>query len=65
MIWNLVFGVDWIIVASSPLHSAMRQDERSVHVFRAAVAHAVDLSEWQTLQAFGIFKASVVAGVTK
>ena len=29
------------------------------------MAHAVDLSAWQTLQAFGIFKASVVAGVTK
>lgn len=28
------------------------------------MAQAVDLSEWQTLQAFGIFKASLIAGVT-
>ena len=35
-------------------HWATRQGERSVHVFSAAVAHAVDLSAWQTLQAFGI-----------
>ena len=27
------------------------------------MAHAVDLSAWHTLQAFGIFKASVIAGV--
>jgi hypothetical protein len=44
---------------------AMRQGERSVHVFNAADAHAVSLSVWQTLHAFGIPNASVCAGVTK
>jgi hypothetical protein len=34
--------------------------------FRAvAVAHSVDLSVWQTLQAFGIFSVSASPGVTK
>src|SRR6185295_16677067 len=46
-------------------HSATRQGETSAHVFNAAVAHAGALSVWQTLQAFGIFKTSLVAGVTK
>ena len=54
-----------IIIAGSPDYSATRHGERSAHAFREAVAHAVDLSAWQTLQAFGIFKASVMAGVTK
>jgi len=44
---------------------AARQGERSAQVFRTVLAHAVDLPAWQTLQAFGIFKASVVDGVTK
>ena len=65
MIWNLVLVLTGSSLPTSPVHSPIRQGERSAHVFRAAVAHAVDLSAWQTLQAFGIFKASVVAGVTK
>jgi hypothetical protein len=47
-----------------PHHSATRQGERSAHVLSAVVDQAVDLSAWQTLQAFGIFKASLIAGVT-
>ena len=47
------------------LQCATRQGERSVQVFSAVVAHAVSLSVWQTLQAFGIFVASVCAGDTK
>jgi hypothetical protein len=58
-------GINRTIIASNPVHSATRQGERSAHVFRAVLAHAVDLSAWQTLQAFGIFNASVVTGVTK
>jgi hypothetical protein len=62
---NLIsFSTYTVKILGSPNHSATRQGERSAHVLRAAVAHAVDLSEWQTLQAFGIFKASLVAGVT-
>jgi hypothetical protein len=49
----------------SAAHCAIRQGEWSVQDFRAVLAHAVDLSAWHTLQAFGIFKASVIAGVTK
>ena len=43
----------------------MRHGERSTQVFNAAFAQAGDLSVWQTLQAFGIFNAPVVAGVMK
>ena len=50
---------------SSTPHSAVRQGERSVHDFKAVVAQEVDLSVWQTLQAFGILKESLSAGVTK
>ena len=32
---------------------------------KASAAHAVDLSRWQALQALGIFRLSVVLGVTK
>jgi hypothetical protein len=41
----------------------MRHGDRSVHPFKAAVAHPVDLSIWQRLQALGTFKVSVVVGV--
>ncbi len=44
--------------------SAIRQGERSVHVFKVSAAHVVGLSVWQTLQAFGTFSASVFAGLT-
>src|SRR5579884_1783806 len=46
-------------------HSAMRQGERSRQFFKASEAHAVDLSLWQVLQAFGTFRVSVLAGVMK
>ena len=44
------------------IYWAMRHGERSLHVFMAAVAHIVVLSEWQLLQAFGMCRASVMAG---
>src|SRR5215469_12149077 len=50
---------------SSTRHRTMRQGDRSGQVFKEAVAHSVDLSVWQTVQAFGIFSASVSPGVTK
>ncbi len=46
-------------------HRAMRQGDRSGQAFRAAVAHSIDLSVWQIVQAFGIFSLSVSLGVTK
>ena len=46
-------------------HFPSRHGDRPVHVVKASVAHLVDLSVWQTLQAFGIFKLSLIAGVTK
>src|SRR4029078_6196899 len=49
----------------TPVQGDRRQGERSDQVFRAAVAQAVVLSVWQTLQALGIFRASVWRGVTK
>ena len=42
-----------------------RQGERSLQLRSAAVAHAVVLSVWQRLQAFGIFIVSVCVGQTK
>ncbi len=42
---------------------AMRQGDRSFQPFNASVAHAVVLSVWHRLQAFGIFNASLSAGV--
>lgn len=41
----------------------MRQGDRSSQPFNASVAHAVVLSVWHRLQAFGIFIASLCAGV--
>jgi hypothetical protein len=46
---------------ANSIHS-IRHGERSAHVFSAPVAHVVVLSAWQTLQAFGIFWESVIAG---
>jgi len=47
------------------IHRPTRHGERSAHFCKAAVAQAVDLSEWQLLQAFGICNVSVSAGLTK
>ena len=41
----------------------IRQGERSLHPFSASVAQAEVLSVWHRLQAFGIFIASLAAGV--
>jgi hypothetical protein len=43
----------------------MRQDENSGQLFRASVAHAVDLSAWQVVQGLGILYLSVKAGLMK
>jgi hypothetical protein len=50
-------------ILCAKLHCATRQGERSPQVFKAAVAHSVDLSLWQTLHGLGIFNASVSAGL--
>jgi hypothetical protein len=42
---------------------AIRQGDRSRQPFNASVAHAVVLSVWQRLHAFGTFMASLSAGV--
>jgi hypothetical protein len=42
---------------------AMRHGERSLQPFSASVAQAEVLSVWHRLHAFGIFIASLVAGV--
>src|SRR5262245_62307925 len=44
---------------------ATRQGERSFQFLSTSLAHAVVLSVWQRLQAFGIFRASLSAGVMK
>lgn len=41
----------------------MRQGDRSLQPFKASAAQDVVLSVWQRLHAFGIFMASLFAGV--
>src|SRR6266849_9638354 len=66
-------AVSWELQATALLRNLdarlnycdMRHGDRSVHPFKAAVAHPVDLSIWQRLQALGTFRVSVVVGVMK
>src|SRR6185312_8135096 len=50
---------------SPHLTYCIRHGETVDQPFSASAVHAVDLSLWQTLQAFGTFSESVSRGVTK
>ena len=53
----------WACVNASALRMYFWRDSPPYHSFKREAAHRASLSEWQTLQAFGILWRAVFSGV--
>jgi len=62
--WPSSFGstVSVLEVVIPGRYLATRHGENSGHFFSSPIAHSVDLSAWQVLHEFGIFRESVSTG---